>query len=106
MGDNSIPTFDHTVKWKKRAEKGERRIPNYRNREDRETNYSQRTPTVGKVQDAGPTSQTEGEKTGITRPAIMRQRSETNNLESKRPKIDGRTTELPADDEQMDNEEL
>ena len=27
MGDNSIPTFDHTVKWRKRAERGERRIP-------------------------------------------------------------------------------
>ena len=111
MGENQIPTFDHTVKWKKRADKGEIRIPNYKIREERETNDIRekltRKPIERKNQDAGPASQQTEE---TSKPAIMRQRSESNDLVNKRPKIDERTTsmdtELPADDEQMENEEL
>ena len=70
MGERSIPPFDHTIKWKRKEDRGERRSPNYRNRID---GSGDEAPASG--QDV------------TMRPAMIRQRSLQQDTEAKRARF-------------------
>ena len=66
MGENELPPFDHSIRWRRRIDKPERRIPDYgRNRQPDPEHPSK-------------------EKKGEVTPPITRQRSETLDKEAKR----------------------
>ena len=66
MGENDLPPFDHSIRWRRRIDKPERRIPNY----GRTRHPNSEHPAK--------------EKKGEVTPPITRQRSETLNTEAKR----------------------
>ena len=70
MGEIDLPSFYHTVRWRKRKDRLGRRITNYR-----KTGRSEE-PATGKEQEGGPT--------------LIRQRSETKDTDSKRARIEDR----------------
>ena len=84
LGEESIPNFEHDIKWKKKVDRPERRIPNYRNRTGSRDRRTDETPTTG--------NNDQNDKT------MVRQRSTTEENDAKRLRVGETSSDIEMDE--------